>query len=1107
MSIHRTGIKITPSFVIGCGGMGTLAAYYCRQIALQELFDGNERKLDNFRPVRYLAVDSSEQALRELSIPHHIRTISFGSQEIFNVLRDPDYPQVGNGVKAVKSLFPPDRDYERVLNTLPDPSQGNGTCPPIGRMGFLANWESVYNRLKQEFQTAWGSPLSSNWDMEDLYEMNQIFILAGLYGGTGCGIHVDLAAMIRSVLKELELPAKVIYGIFLLPDLVGTKDEVLRANAYAALSELDYFAAGNPYEVALANGNLVRVTQTGNDWLFNKIFLINDRNLRDIPLSENEAAKMVGTVVFHWSHTVLGSEINKRLQDRPSIKVTSLAPEKGNHRGERRPTFYSTFGYATAHIPYETLKHNLAVKFALRTMHELMLVPEKPVGQTEMMERREKIYQRDFQIDEALRRLDLDDQKFQEYFNIPLPRFVRMTSLKEYMEDFGENSLEKAFRQIRKDIFKLKNIDEEVKGNSETGESLYSRLIRFEQKFQEELRGYKDELLNQFGPILTSRAIRDIQERVREMMHTPEDSKQESTGNIQLVLDGLLKKGDRFISEYEGNLISQLLPFARNQKLREFEQTVFKSLRSACRVLHDEQLKNLKKRVLSRCLDVLKNQIKDLESEKERYDRVLENLRKARREYSEEKTYFCPIPLAVLDDYLNNLHFRPGYTPKDFARRLRQEGLSVPSNNGEKNIPVSEFDDYPDEVCPQLIKESARIIEEAGIIWNRPFSESGFYSLTGTSGYEIHEYWYVPSYRLTWEELVKRSAPYLEYHDNLEFDTFKEAYIIYPGDMEQAKNPDKENDELREWKKVSVLECDRSYPFTGVSPVSPYHISILQMHYGLPIYSIDEIVDWRDALQKCLNDPIRRPYYKTNLPLEDPYIEITSEVRLSRSDVEELYNWAKSVSEKGYPIFKTFLGKSSSYLASFEPKVREFYFDLYEERYFSPDEIVALVKENQEFRTHLVRLLEGRLPALIKQNKVEASPKLRTLLDTFGVNADDPNFVQGEECLSLVQEILAELCKIHNLPRESGFLSTENALHVVADYQITGNVHSLVRSRFCQIQKNPPLKQNIRREDEIKELMSNPVFYRELMKRCLEILQYHPHLNDENLPRLLRRDS
>ncbi|RMH87301.1 MAG: hypothetical protein D6681_15465 [Calditrichaeota bacterium] len=278
------------------------------------------------------------------------------------------------------------------------------------------------------------------------------------------------------------------------------------------------------------------------------------------------------------------------------------------------------------------------------------------------------------------------------------------------------------------------------------------------------------------------------------------------------------------------------------------------------------------------------------------------------------------------------------------------------------------------------------------------------------------------------------------------------------------------------------------------------------MHYGLPIYSIDEIVDWRDALRRLLEDPVRRPYYKTNLSLEDPYIEMSSDIRLSRTDVEELYDWAKSVTEKGYPIFKMLSGKSSAYLASSEPLVREFYFDLYEERYFAPDEIMGVAEENLEFRTHLVRLVE-KLPLLIQQQKIKAPANLRKQLDTFVVYADDPDFIHGGECLTLLQTILSELSKINNLPRESGFQSKGNKLHVVADPQITGKVHSLVRNRFCQIRKFPPLKGKIRREDEINELITNPVFYRELMKRCTEMLQQYPHLNDENLPKLLRGDS
>lgn len=1099
MAIHRTEIKITPSYVIGCGGMGTLAAYYCRQIALQELFAGDEMKLDDFRPVRYLGIDSDEQILRGLGIPHNIPTISFGNdREILTVLQDENYPQVGDGVKAVKSLFPPDRDYERVLNQRRSVREGYGTCPPFGRMGFLSDWTRVYNQLRQELKTSWGSPILSPYATEDVQDKSQVFILAGLYGGTGCGIHVDLAAMIRQIFRDLEFTTPpAIYGIFFLPELNESADDLMKANAYAALSELDYYCSGKPYQLTLANGEIITVKNYSTDWLFNKIFLINERNLENIELTENEAAKMVGTVVFHWCYTSIGGFINQRFQDRLTERTIGQAPQKGNHRGERRPTAYSTFGYATAHIPYDLLRHNLAVKFALRTMSELLLESEDQKDQAEMASRRESTYQRDFRIEEAIRELKLQDQELESAFSLQLPSFTRKDTLEIFMEDIGEESLEIAFRKMKEDVGRL------IRPDEAGDEGIFTRISRYEQEFQERLRDYKDQLLNRFGLILTRRALRDIREKVREMIQH-QSSELGGTENVVQILEGLLKRGQRFVEEFEGSLLTHLLPFAHKQKLREFDNTVFRRLRSNCKTLQSEQLKDLKQRLLSRCLEVIEKQIKDLQLEKQRFDRVLERLRKEQREYSEEKTYFCPIPSGVLNDYLDNLHFRPGHTPEDFARELREKGLKVPSQNrDERVIHVYEFDDYPEEICPQLIQEARRIIDEAGFTWNRSFSESGFFPLIQTGSYGTHEEWYLHSYQRTWEALVKRSAPYLEYDDGGGFDSFEEAYIIYPGGPEQNGTAGEESDEMRKWRK-STLKCNQPYSFEGTSPVSPYHISILQMHYGLPIYSIDEITEWREALQKGLDNPGRRPYYKTNLPLEDPYIEITSDVRLSRSDVEELYDWAKNVSDRGwYPIFKMLSGKSTSFLSSHEPIVRELYFDLYTDRYYPPEEIVVLAEQDVEFQQHLATLINN-LPTLLREKKLKVPSNLRKALDAFAVQSDDPNFFHGGGGWKPLHTILTELTKLPDLPRESGFLSNGKALHVVPDVHITSNLHSFIRNHFSEMRSNPKPKSGITREQEIEMILTEPVFYRELIRNCVEALRTRPWLNNENLPRLLR---
>jgi len=337
--IHRTDLSITHSLIFGCGGRGAGAVHHCRERIIAELFGGNDR-LAGFAPLRIFAVDASDQAMN----PNHkfgngeLLSVGMGDNpSIHDILDDPIYPRTGGMVKAIGSLFPPKKNYKRQLNNLANARHGMGTCPPIGRMNLLGRWNELYIYLHREIQRTWGerAPEDYEFPVVDKKTMH-VFIVAGLYGGTGAGIHLDLAALTRLVFQDLRIGTPEIYGIFFLADFVPEVQH-LEANTYACLKELDHFAAGKPYELFFADGTKRSVANSGADCLFNKIFLINDRN-RPVDgdttiLSIDDADRMVGEVLFHWSCTDLGSQILARLRDRPNQKCQEMVSERGKGRG------------------------------------------------------------------------------------------------------------------------------------------------------------------------------------------------------------------------------------------------------------------------------------------------------------------------------------------------------------------------------------------------------------------------------------------------------------------------------------------------------------------------------------------------------------------------------------------------------------------------------------------------------------------------------------------------------------------------------------------------------------------------------------------------------
>src|SRR5262249_59026630 len=71
----------------------------------------------------------------------------------------------------------------------------------------------------------------------------RVYVVAGLGGGTGGGMFLDLTYTVRHLLKRAGYEQPEVTGLFLLPPTQGTRARTLPlGNAYAALTEINFFA-------------------------------------------------------------------------------------------------------------------------------------------------------------------------------------------------------------------------------------------------------------------------------------------------------------------------------------------------------------------------------------------------------------------------------------------------------------------------------------------------------------------------------------------------------------------------------------------------------------------------------------------------------------------------------------------------------------------------------------------------------------------------------------------------------------------------------------------------------------------------------------------------
>lgn len=127
--------------------------------------------------------------------------------------------------------------------TVLDAGKGAAGQPIYGRVALWANETAVRKQIQKLYQQ-----ISGNGN-------TNIYIVGSLTGGTGTGIFIDLAYMVRQITANDNL-----YGMFLLPDRTNvgqqTKD-VLYENAFSSIRSLDKFSKSENnknYECTLPGG-------------------------------------------------------------------------------------------------------------------------------------------------------------------------------------------------------------------------------------------------------------------------------------------------------------------------------------------------------------------------------------------------------------------------------------------------------------------------------------------------------------------------------------------------------------------------------------------------------------------------------------------------------------------------------------------------------------------------------------------------------------------------------------------------------------------------------------------------------------------------------------
>jgi hypothetical protein len=337
-TLYQKARKLKRTVLIGLGGTGKKALLHAKKRFLETF--GEEPPL-----VKYLLIDTTSANTdtlharapgMEKPVPVRLR-----ASEILHIeARGASLlPQVHD---EIREWFPPKADLK--ANIL----SGAGQIRALGRLALFANATTVYENLRDLLALARDykdeRPGGERRHIYEPYTPHLTVALVGsLAGGTGSGIFLDVAFLLRQLMKDEDQ----LFGYFLLPDIYvnrpGTQN--VEANAYAALKELDHFMSLQGAFRYRFGGKEIEVRKKP----FDMVFLVNRENRAGKTFTEVEdLMELLGLGLY-----LLAGPLGKEQADTFDNIVHQLNEQKGRYYGKM--AHYASFGAAELRFAPEGL--------------------------------------------------------------------------------------------------------------------------------------------------------------------------------------------------------------------------------------------------------------------------------------------------------------------------------------------------------------------------------------------------------------------------------------------------------------------------------------------------------------------------------------------------------------------------------------------------------------------------------------------------------------------------------------------------------------------------------------------------------------------------------
>ena len=235
------------SIIIGAGGTGCDAVKRLKRKVYEQLNPSNPGEaVPRYDSIRFLAIDSDKSSLpkEDTSGQGAVDYKALAANEFIDI-SDPNLQdELASHTPTGKAQLRRQPSLNRWMNiddiTAVSGSDGAGANRQIGRFLLMKKAGDVYRHICSEI-------IDAKTGLQGSQTVN-VYLFAGISGGTGSGSFIDLCYLTREALHETGTADGHVFGFFFLPDVVIAKKDVRgttkaslnQRNGYAAFKELDY---------------------------------------------------------------------------------------------------------------------------------------------------------------------------------------------------------------------------------------------------------------------------------------------------------------------------------------------------------------------------------------------------------------------------------------------------------------------------------------------------------------------------------------------------------------------------------------------------------------------------------------------------------------------------------------------------------------------------------------------------------------------------------------------------------------------------------------------------------------------------------------------------